>query len=246
VSSPSRALPSSRPAAVVGSLLLASALLTSLGGCHRRRWVRRAHPKSVVAAEANAVGEVAAVAGHLGVSRALPAPLIDGEVNEPVWPSAAARSGAFLDDAGKQARPYSDARFLWSDGALDLVLYAADEDVEAATDMFTVVLIANGKRATYQVGPKGLVAAANRDPVSAAMLAGAKFGVDLDGTPDAPDDDDEEWVIESSLPLAPLGLVGKPGETLQVAIERCDTPKKSVRACAHFGTESAPKTLVLR
>ena len=173
-------------------------------------------------------------------------PTIDGEIEDPDWPGLAVRSGAFVDAHGAASHPYSDARFLWHAGALDLLLYAADENVQTATDAFTVTLIAGAKRATFRVGPKGAIVDPHADATSQALLTGARFGVDLDATLDAPDDDDEEWVVESTIPLAPLGLVGAAGETLQVAIERCDQPKSGPLICASFGSLAVPKLLRFR
>jgi hypothetical protein len=219
----------------------AALLVLSLGApaCRRHRLVAVARPvaASIATSRSGAVIEV---------PRASVPPTIDGEINDPDWPGTAVRSGAFVDAKGAPAHPYSDARLLWHRGALDLLLYAADENVQSGSDAFTVTLIAGAKRATFRVGPKGVIADPSADSTSAALVAGAHFGVDVDATLDAPDDDDEEWVVESTIPLAALGLVGVAGDALEVAIERCDQPKSGPRICASFGTVVAPKRLRLR
>src|SRR5262249_17408235 len=55
---------------------------------------------------------------------------LDGELDEEDW-TRAVRSGAFVDAAGVEGRPYSEARFLWDDEALYVALYAGDDDIRA-------------------------------------------------------------------------------------------------------------------
>lgn len=198
-----------------------------------------------VAPQAAAVADSAS-GPFLAVHRADAPPKIDGALDEPSWSERSARTGAFVGPDGRQARPYSDARLLWHAGTLDLALYAADQDLRPATDAFVVVLAANGKRATLRFGPRGLLPVEHPDSDSTALAAGATVAVDLDGSIDDPSDDDEEWVVEASLPLAPLGLQGAPSEALTIAIERCDTPKGGATSCAHFGTVGQPRVLRLQ
>lgn len=127
-----------------------------------------------------------------------------------------ARTGPFVGDDGKSARPYSDARIAWSDGKIWLKLYAADEDIESATDSFHVAI---GTK-TFDLGPSS--------------------AEDVDGTVDKPDDDDEEWVIETSIPVDDA----KPGARIPFSIRRCDTPRGFGRTCGQFG-EKRSAILVL-
>ncbi len=178
---------------------------------------------------------VAAGVGWLVLPRATPAPTIaalvvpdvgalpelDGELDEPLWQAPVARTGAFVDQAGAPARPYSDARVAWADGNLVVALYAGDEDIRtsgAAADAFRVTL----GEATFEVTPSGELRGAP---------AGTRVGHDADGTLDDPSNDDEEWVIELVVPLRSLGLDGKPGERIPFTAERCDTTHDGARRC---------------
>ncbi len=145
----------------------------------------------------------------LHVPRANDAIERDGEREEKSWLSAA-RSGHFVAPDGKEATPYSDARFVWAKDALRVGLYAADEDIVAA-DAFHVTLRANGVDHAIDVGPK-----------CAPSNPKVKVGCDADGTIDTPGDSDEEWVVEMEVPFAELGLRGAPGERIEATIRRCD------------------------
>jgi hypothetical protein len=225
--------------ALLGSLAVLP-LFASLG-CRRSRVVPR--PSARATTSASAARATAPHGAILAVPRVDPPPKIDGELDELAWSDESARTGAFVGAGGSQVRPYSDARLLWSPGALDLALYAADQDIRPGSDAFVVVLAAHDKRATLRFGPRGLLRGTAPNAESAALEAGARVGVDLDGTVDDASDDDEEWVIESSIPLAPLGLKGEVGEELTIAIERCDTPKGAATVCGHFGVEARPRVL---
>ena len=56
---------------------------------------------------------------------------LDGDSDD--WASAGARTGLFVTEDGKAARPESQARAVWADGYLYMLLYAADEDIEVGT-----------------------------------------------------------------------------------------------------------------
>jgi hypothetical protein len=57
--------------------------------------------------------------------------------------------------------------------------------------------------------------------------------VDHDGTINDPSNEDEEWVVEMTIPLASLGV--RPGSSLKFEVTRCDTPKGAGRRCATWG-----------
>jgi hypothetical protein len=60
----------------------------------------------------------------------LQAPLtLNGELDENDWLTAA-RTGAFTDEHGEAARPFSEARFLWDEDHLYVGLYAADDNLQ--------------------------------------------------------------------------------------------------------------------
>jgi hypothetical protein len=187
----------------------------------------------------------------------------DGELDEPVWNAAAARSKPFVDASGGEARPYSDARFLWDDHNLYVGLYAADDDIQTTVtahdgpvwtdDAFSLHLTpadAGPGSPTYgiDVSAAGVVTDVKRtgskdDP---SWESGIKLGIDKDGTINDPHDDDEEWVVEASIPFAALGVTPRPGTRILVDISRCDTPKRShERRCGSFGSPGAPRVLEL-
>lgn len=136
---------------------------------------------------------------------------IDGELDEVAWHSPA-RTGPFTDATGNTAAPYSEARLLRDDQFVYLALYAADEDIRS-TDAFVVTFSSPRGHATLRFSPKGP-------------------GTDVDGTVDAPADDDEEWLVESAIPLAkiPFGSDG----SVTASITRCDVTKDHVRRCGSW------------
>jgi hypothetical protein len=172
------------------------------------------------------------------------APTLDGKLDEDVWIHRSARSGPFHDEAtGGDAIPYSDARFLRDDRALYVALYAADEDLRAKVethdgpvwldDAFDLRFSAPGAadRWVIDVSVAGVVTdvhertPGSRDP---SWESGITLGVAIDETLNDSTDNDEEWVVESRIPLASL----PPGDELVLAVRRCDTPKGARRRCA--------------
>jgi hypothetical protein len=187
---------------------------------------------------------------------------LDGELGEPAWNAVSLRSGGFVDAAGGEARPYSDARFLWGDDSLYFGLYAADDNIHATVtahdgpvwidDAFTLHLTPDTPAApTYQidVSPAGVFTDVRRVPGGKddpSWESGLQLGVDKDGTLNDPRDEDEEWVIEAKLPLRSLGIDPKPGTRILVDISRCDTPKRDkAKRCGAWGTREHPKVLEL-
>jgi hypothetical protein len=143
---------------------------------------------------------------------------IDGELDEVAWRSPA-RTGPFVDAAGAQAAPYCEARFLRDDNYLYLAMYAADEDIRSS-DEFVVELSSSRGRSTFQFTARGKISPA---------IAGAHAAVDIDGSLDASDDDDEEWIVEAALPLASIPFARDASVTVRVS--RCDTPKDHIKRC---------------
>jgi hypothetical protein len=173
------------------------------------------------------------------VPRAATVPALDGDLEEAIWTGDAARTGPF------GVRPFSEARFAWHNDALFLALYAADEDITSRVrepdapvwldDAFRLVFTAgDGTERAIDVSPLGLVTDAQRKGGGAfdyAWQSGARVGHELDGTLNDPRDDDEEWVLEMSIPLRSLGLA--PGARTHISITRCDTPRGArQRGCA--------------
>ena len=187
-----------------------------------------------------------APATRLLVPHAEGAIALDGDMDDPGWLHATARTGAFLGPDGVAARPYSDTRFVWGDGHIYLALYASDEDIRATRaeqdaplwldDAFHLVF-ADGKwERAIDVSPLGTLtdairAAGSQGPFDYAWSSVAHVSHELDGTPNNPSDEDEEWVLEMAIPFESLGLEGKRGEQISLTIRRCDTPKHAKRVC---------------
>lgn len=183
----------------------------------------------------------------LAVPRAAGAIDVDGEPDDPAWAGRVGRTRAFTL-GGVPARPYTDARIVWRDDRLFLLLYAADEDLRggdprdparATADAFRVVFhAADGDRA-IDVSPTQMSARGAPD-----LAQRVRLGRDADGTLDMAADDDEEWLVEMSIPLDALGLRGA-GDRIGMSIERCDTVRPRPggdpggRRCAGWGVTSA-------
>ena len=186
----------------------------------------------------------------------------DGELNEPAWNAIASRTGAFVDAEGVEARPYSDARFLWDADNLYVGLYAADNDIRAQVtahdgpvwidDSFALHLtpeLPGAPTFAFDISATGVVTDVKRvvggkDDVG--WESGIKVGVDRDGTVNDSHDEDEEWVIEAVIPLRSLDLEGKPGARVLIDISRCDTPRNThEKRCGHWGTARQRRVLEL-
>ena len=158
-----------------------------------------------------------AASGMIDVPRA-PAPIpIDGEW-EPAWNDHAARVIFHVRGGDAEARPYSEMRMMRDGDALLVGLYAADEEIHG-DEFFDVQL---GALHTHATAGGTLV----------PPVAGAKIGLDVDGTPDHPGDYDEEWKLEISIPIAALGAPAPSGDaSFPVHVLRCDTPKDGIERC---------------
>jgi hypothetical protein len=181
-----------------------------------------------------------ASAATLQVPRAPGAVTLDGDNDDPGWTRAPgpARTGPFVAADGAPARPYSDARLLWGDGYLYMLLYAADDDIRTGEDGFRVHLSRAGVEYTVEVSAGGVVRAAARDAhgvLDPAWRSGAHVSRELDGTPDDDRDADEEWSLELAVPLASLGMRGRPGEAADFAVQRCDVSTGRAPVSSHWG-----------
>jgi hypothetical protein len=185
---------------------------------------------------------------------------LDGDTDDPGWTTAPgpARTGPFVLASGVEARPYSDTRLLWGDGHLYLALYAADEDIRTRTDQpdgplwlddsFRVTFTRGEVEYAIEVSPKGVVTDAIRragGTFDYSWSSGVHVSPELDGTMNKPDDMDEEWVIEVAVPFESLGLKGERGESIGLAVRRCDTPKGAARVCASWGEGEGRGRIVL-
>lgn len=192
-----------------------------------------APPAVTLAAVAVPKTSGASLQAPLLVPRATTPIKIDGEPDDPAW-----TANELLRTPAYSARPYSDARFTLRDGNLYVLLYAADEDVNAAqvshnslwtSDAMRVILSPrkDGPEYVVEVSPAGALTDYTRNAAGvsdASWESGAQVGIDLDGTVNESSNTDEEWVAELSIPLASLGAL-EPPSTLGVRVERMDVSK---------------------
>src|SRR5262249_44345310 len=194
---------------IAGRRALHVAALALLSGCSRA-CSPDPTPKRRAARADSGANEVVAVP-H--VTSAIE---LDGELVEGDW-TRAARTGPFVDEVGQSQRPYSDARFLWSADSLHLGLYAADENIHAAVTEHDAPLgedhafsLAFRTSTTRQVSffidisATGVVRDAKQEDGSrrdSSWESDIRLHVDRDGSVNDERDDDEEWVIEASIPL---------------------------------------------
>jgi hypothetical protein len=155
----------------------------------------------------------------LGVPRAPASIALDGDLDDPGWVAwpGPARTGPFVDASGAPARPHAEARLLWGDGVLYLLLYAADEDVTRA-DRFRLAFERGGVRYVTAIAADGVV----RDEAPAGWESEIHASREIDGTLDDPRDVDEEWSLEVAVPLTAIGLRGLRAERFGFPIARCD------------------------
>jgi hypothetical protein len=185
---------------------------------------------------------------------------LDGDTDDPGWtrPPGPARTGSFRTAEGKESHPYSDTRILWGDGHLYMALYAADEDIETRTtqadgplwldDSYRVTFTRPGVEYVIEISPRGVVTDSIRHDGGAydySWSSGVHVSPELDGTVNNPNDNDEEWVIEMAVPFESIGMKGEPGESIGLALRRCDTPKRSARICASWGDGDEKGRIVL-
>ncbi len=131
---------------------------------------------------------------------------------------------------------------------LVLGLYAADEDIEAhvtehdgpvwTDDAFLLRFAPPGAGSepfAIDVSATGVIADGRLKKggtVDPTWESGARAVVDHDGTINDPTNEDEEWVVEMTIPLASFGARVA---SMKFEVARCDTPKQARRRCASWG-----------
>jgi len=188
--------------------------------------------------------------------------VLDGHLTDPAWLEEAVRTGPFLESDGTSlGHQYSEARFLWGDGQLYVGLYASDEDIRAThetqdsqvwrDDSFRLAFDDGAREYLFDVSALGVIADGVRAKASASTAfdyvwnSQARVAHELEGTPNDPSNNDEEWVLELAIPLASLGLKGAHGERIGLWLSRCDTAKGQPRSCGDWGRTHGRGALVL-
>ena len=186
---------------------------------------------------------------------------LDGDADDPGWQGPSMRTGAFVGTDGlSPVHPYSEARILWGNGFLYLNLYAADEDIRALgktpdslapdEDAFHLVFTDRTTERILDINALGVVtdgirARGESTPPDRSWTSEAHVSHELDGTPNKPGDNDEEWVLEVAIPFESLGLSGRAGERIGLSMDRCDTPHGGKRVCGSWGETGQRRILVL-
>ncbi len=232
---------------------LVAAVLLSGGLVYARHVVSRQR-----SATARATLASAALRGDLilRVPHAPGAITLDGDTDDPGWllPPGPARTGNFVMNGGKPARPHSEARLVWGGDYLYLALYAADEDIESHVDepdgpigeedAFRVVFAQAEVEYAIEVSPKAVITDSIRrgsGDWDFQWSSGAHASRELDGTINDPRNRDEEWAVELAIPFESLDMRGEPGEHIAMTLSRCDRLGGAPRVCTSWGEGTAPR-----
>jgi hypothetical protein len=179
-----------------------------------------------------------------------------------VWDGEGGNTGNLRDAAGKGMVPYTQAKVRWGDESLYFMLYAGDLDLEGKVtapdapldgdDSFRLEFGSGEQVRVVAVSLRGAVydAICNRSAgapaCDASWQSGAKVAVDADGSLNHIGDNDEEWVVEMSLPLSALGIPRPgPGTRVPFAVRRCEVGFDGVHACGSWGAGERRGELIL-
>ncbi|MDB4988395.1 MAG: hypothetical protein JWN04_3573 [Myxococcaceae bacterium] len=184
-----------------------------------------------------------------------------------VWDSDSGGTGVFRDPRGDGMVPYSEARVRWDQDHLYLWLYAGDLDLQARTrkrdgdlrgdDAFHVEIAGPDSRYVIEVSLLGTVydaacprALAPSDPLprracQANWQSKAQVAVDRDGSLNRIHDNDEEWLVELSLPLASVGLANAAGGSrIPFSVRRCEVGFDGRHACGGWGLDGGSELVL--
>ena len=182
---------------------------------------RRAARAAVTLSASVARGDLVLRVPHLTGAIAL-----DGDMDDPGWvrPPGPARTGEFLLENGKPARPHTHARLVWGGEYLYMAVLASDEDIRS-DDAIHIAFTQGDAQCAIDVSPTAAIK---------GSIRGVHASSEVDGTIDAPNNFDEEWTLELAIPFESLGMKGERGENIGMALSRCDTPKDGSRVCSSF------------
>lgn len=192
----------------------------------------------------------------------------DGKTAPKFWEGEAGSTGVLLDAKGLGMVPYSEVKTRWGSGKLYLWLNAADLDLQgkvreadadlSGDDAFHIELGSAGHVYAFEVNVLGTLTdaicpsrrRAPRDSLGKSCdrswQSGAEVDVDTDGTLNQLGDNDEEWVVELTIPLGKIGLgTAKPGTHLRFSVSRCEVAYDGVRACGSWGMGKRAGEIIL-
>lgn len=187
------------------------------------------------------------------VSRADPIPCfmisdpieIDGSLDEPAWTQAPSIPLRF-DAQGRPVSPIrAEARFLWDGTDLYAAITARDRDIastlsgrdsrlweEDVLELFIKPAESSSIYYEFQFSPTNQIFDAywirRGGPLDQATLWNSRLrtAVEVDGTLNRPEDDDQGWTVELALPLSDLHHAvdspPRPGEVWKAAVCRYD------------------------
>lgn len=183
------------------SLRLALGLLLALAGCHR------CSPSAAPPAR---------TVSTIEIPRSPARVVIDGKAEDEIWP-VAWRSPALEDTRGRR-QPHAEIRLAGDDEHLYALVYVADEELRTSPRPEDPRGV--GDLVELEVGPLRLPLVPGRPPA----IEGVRVAMDVDGSVDAPDDSDEEWVTEIAIPWRLIGANAR-AEGVDLRIVRVDAPK---------------------
>ena len=179
-----------------------------------------------------------------------------------IWDGEAGNTGNLKDAAGQGMVPYTQAKVRWGEGNLYFMLYAGDLDLEGKVsrpdvpldgdDSFRLEFESGAQTRVIAVSLRGAVydalceRSAEAGACDTAWQSGAKVAVDADGTLNHIGDNDEEWVVEMSVPFSALGITRPaPGLRIPLSIRRCEVGYDGVHACGTWGAGAQRGELLL-
>ncbi|MBL8622641.1 MAG: hypothetical protein JNK64_15105 [Myxococcales bacterium] len=197
--------------------------------------------------------------GTVVVKKATGPITIDGKADEPDWQTAASTSGFATAEGGAEPKGPTAGKMMWDDQYLYVFVSATDDDVASTytktdepiwkADVVEVFVDADGNGKGYvelQVSPTNVQfdtwwPTGRSAPDDKAYSAGMKTAVNVRGTVNAGNADDQGWDAEFAIPLAavkgqdPSMAVRLPpqlGDAWRVNVVRVDFPKGSPQAGA--------------
>ena len=196
--------------------------------------------------------------GQVTVAKATGPIVIDGKADEPAW--AGATSAAMVTaEGGPDVKGGTTAQLLWDDRFLYAFVSATDHDVWSdytkaddtiwKQDVVELFIDADGNGRGYvelQVSPKNVqfdtwFAQGRGGPTDLSFAAGMQTAVNVRGTLDNRDDEDEGWDAELAIPLEAVKgkdatmavrVPPQPGDTWRLNVVRVDYPRGEAPAAA--------------